>query len=226
MFFSTNVIFGRLASDIAPFTLAFLRWSITATVLLIVCHRQWRQMLPLLVSQWKVLLFLGFLGMFICGGFVYLALHTTSATNGILIYTTPPIFILVIERVWKGRTIKWREIIGVSIAIVGVGEIVSKGSMINLLNLVFTPGDLLFLLAAFSWAIYSVLLKNKSFSAIGTLPLFALIAVCGATVLLPAAAFEFFSGQPYPVTSRHWGLVAGIVILSSLISYSTFQFGV
>ena len=28
-FFSSNAIFGRLAQDIEPFTLAFLRWSLT-----------------------------------------------------------------------------------------------------------------------------------------------------------------------------------------------------
>ena len=38
-FFSSNAIFGRLAQDIEPFTLAFLRWSLTGVILAMVSLR-------------------------------------------------------------------------------------------------------------------------------------------------------------------------------------------
>lgn len=225
-FISTNVIFGKLAADIAPFTLAFLRWGITALILITLSRKHLAKMVILFRNQWKLLFVLGFAGMFICGGIVYLALHSTSATNGILIYTTPPIFILLMERIWKGRAIKPREIAGVILAISGVVIIISRGQWVNIVNLTFTPGDLLFLLASMSWAIYSVLLKNEELAEMGTFPLFGLIAACGAIILLPFSAAEALSGMALPHLASHWLIIAGIVFLSSLIAFSSIQYGI
>ncbi|MGB7286336.1 MAG: DMT family transporter, partial [Salaquimonas sp.] len=137
VFFSTNVIFGRAAIDIAPFTLAFIRWSASGLILLLICRNQWGKMKSIALSQWQLLLLLGFLGMFICGGLVYLALKETTATNGTLIYTIPPVVIILIERFWRQRPLKLRESIGVSLAIFGVAIIVAKGSFETIINLNF-----------------------------------------------------------------------------------------
>lgn len=225
-FFSSNVVFGKIATDIAPFTLAFVRWAIAAAILVALSYRYWPQMIAIAKKKFGLLLILGFLGMFICGGIVYWALHTTSATNGILIYTTPPVLVLMIERFYRDRPISIREILGLILAFIGVVVIVTKGSFENLAALSFTEGDLFFLLASISWAIYLVLLKDKGISSMGTLPLFALIAVFGAFTLIPMAIYEFVSGGIYPNTAKHWSVIAGIVLLASLIAFSTFQFGV
>jgi len=226
MFFSTNVVFGRAATDIAPFLLAFIRWSITSVILLLVVHRHWQEMYSVLKAQWRLLAFLGFLGMFICGGFVYLALQKTTATNGTLIYTIPPVIILLIERFWRGRIMRKREIFGVTLAITGVMIIIAKGSLQTLQTLAFNPGDLLFVMAAVSWAIYSICLKSDRFAGLGTLPLFALIAPFGALTLMPVALYEFQLGQNLPHTLHHWTIIAGIILCASLVAYTTFQHGV
>lgn len=226
LFFSTNVVFGRAATDIAPFLLAFIRWGVSGIILLLLCRRRWHQMLVIAKTQWPTLLLLGFLGMFICGGIVYLALRETTATNGTLIYTMPPIFIILIERIWRKRPLNWRESTGVILAVFGVAIIVAKGSMETLINLNFNSGDLLFLLAACSWALYSVFLKSKAFSQLGTLPLFAMVALFGALCLFPFALWEIIQGVDLPHTAHHWSIICGIIVLSSLISFSTFQHGV
>jgi len=226
LFFSTNVVFGRAAVDLAPFLLAFIRWSVSGAILLLICKPHWPEMRKAVEAHWRTLLLLGFLGMFICGGIVYLALRSTTATNGTLIYTIPPIIIILIERFWRQRPLKWRETGGIALAIFGVATIIAKGSLETLRNLEFNPGDLLFVLAAISWALYSVILKSEIFSDLGTLPLFALVASFGALVLLPLAAYEIAIGEDLPNTSKHWLMIAGIIFLSSLIAFSTFQHGV
>ncbi len=91
LFFSSNLIFGRSTiPEVAPFTLAFLRWSAAA---LLLSPFLWmaRDRLRTYVSDHPVhWLVLGFLGMWICGAGVYYALQFTTATNGTLIYTTSP----------------------------------------------------------------------------------------------------------------------------------------
>lgn len=226
MFFSSNIIFGKMANHIAPFTLAFLRWFFSALVLLVLTRKYHLQMLRIGLQSWKLLAFLGFCSMFICGGIVYLGLQTTSATNGTLIYTLPPVIIIVIERFYRQRPMKTRETIGVIIAIIGVGIIVSKASFQNLATFRFTPGDLYFLLAAISWAFYSVGLKSKALSDLETLPLFALVAIFGSMILLPFSAFEYFNNYTMPSTLDDWWSVAGITIFASLMSFSVYQFGI
>lgn len=226
IFFSTNVVFGRAATDIAPFTLAFIRWFSTGIILLLLSKSHWPAMWRTVKSQWKMLTLLGFLGMWICGAIVYLALRETTATNGTLIYTIPPVIIILIERFWRGRSLKLRESIGVGLAIIGVGIIVSRGSLSALLNLEFNPGDLLFLLAAVSWAIYSVVLKSEVLSGLGTLPLFCIVALFGALLLAPFALYEWTAGIDMPQTRHHWMIITGIIGLSSLIAFSTFQHGI
>jgi drug/metabolite transporter (DMT)-like permease len=226
LFFSTNVVFGRAATDIAPFLLAFIRWGVSGTILLFLCKRSWPKMWALVKTQWPILLLLGFLGMFICGGIVYLALRETTATNGTLIYTIPPVIIILIERLWRKRPLTWRESIGVALAVLGVVIIVAKGSLQTLIDLDFNAGDLLFLLAACSWALYSDLLKTTALSNLGTLPLFAIIALFGTICLFPLALWEIVHGIDLPHTAHHWSIISGIIVLSSLISFSTFQHGV
>lgn len=227
LFFSSNIIFGRAAvAEVEPFTLAFLRWSFTALILAPFA-------LPLLRGRWgeiralsPLLAVMGFLGMWVCGALVYLALKYTSATNGTLIYTSSPVLIILIEWLFKGRHVGWREGLGVAIAFVGVVAIVVRGSLQNLLALQFNIGDMIFVATALSWAIYSVGLKSARLQVFGTLPLFMAIAASGAILLAPFAATEILWTGSFPTTGTAWFNIVGIVLLASLLAFSAFQYGV
>ncbi len=227
LFFSSNIIFGRVAvAEVEPFTLAFLRWFLTA---LIVGLFVWPKLLhhrQLIRSMRMPLLLMGLLGMWICGAIVYLALKYTTATNGTLIYTSSPVMIVLLERMFKGRRGGVREILGITLAFAGVVVIVSKGSADNVLALDFNLGDLLFVFSAFSWAIYSILLKSERFNALQTLPLFMLIAASGALLLAPFALAETILLGIFPQTIEAWANIGGIVIFASLLAFSLYQYGV
>lgn len=225
-FFTTNVIFGRQLLSVEPFTLAFIRWGLTSVILLMFCRKDWPEMVRVYQANKSLSFFCGFLAFWICGGMVYFALHYTSATNGILIYTTPPILILAIEAIWRGRAISAREIIGISLALIGAGFIITNGRLDNLLALQFNTGDLIFVLAAISWAIYSVLLKSENYTTLGTLPLLTLLSICGTITLAPFAAYETIYVNGLPNTQSEWVLIMGIVLLSSIGAFLTFQYGI
>lgn len=167
-----------------------------------------------------------FLAFWVCGGMVYLALKSTTATNGTLIYTTPPVLILILDAIWRNRRISCREIVGIFLAILGVAAIILKGKPENLLLLEFNSGDLIFVAAAIAWAFYSVMLKAPRLSELDTLPLLALLATCGSILLLPFALFEISTTGNIPSTQFEWLIIAAIVVFSSLLSFSTFQYGV
>ncbi|MFD0917932.1 DMT family transporter [Pseudahrensia aquimaris] len=229
LFFSTNIIFGRASIDgghTEPYTLAFLRWTFTALILLPFVWPKLRTHRALIGSLTPTIAMLGFLGMWICGALVYVALKYTSATNGTLIYTTAPVMVLVIDWLFRGRKTNIREAAGIGLAFSGVGIIVFRGSLETLLSLSFNVGDLIFVATAFSWAVYSVWLKSDKLAPLQTLPLFALTAGAGAVLLLPFAAFETVSLATFPSTLTAWALISATVIISSLLAFSLFQNGV
>ncbi|QKV18125.1 DMT family transporter [Oricola thermophila] len=227
LFFSSNLVFGRYVSgEIAPFLLATIRWSCVALILSPFVFRHRATVGPLLRGELKRLALLGFLGMGVCGGGIYLALNFTTATNGTLIYTTSPVLIIVLERVLYGRRSHAREMVGTIAAFAGVAVIVLRGSFETLWSLSFNLGDVLVLLAAFGWAGYSILYRSEPIRRASNLMLFGLVAMFGALVNLPMAVWELSRGHGFPAGLHSWMAISGIIFISSLLAFSTYQYGV
>lgn len=226
LFFSSNLIFGRhISADIAPFTLAFVRWTSVALILSPFLLHERANVREVLRRSPVLLLVLGFLGMWICGAIVYLGLQHTTATNATLIYTASPVIIVALEAMFSGRRIGAREAVGITIAIAGVGVIILKGSLEVLIALSFNFGDLLLAAAALSWSVYSVLYRNPKISNVSSPALFALIAAAGSITLLPFMLFEVSAGATIPLTAEAWLNIAGIILCASLLAFSGYQFG-
>lgn len=226
LFFSSNLIFGRSAvEEVSPFTLAFIRWLAVALALLPFMLSQTTELRPVIRRNFPRLLLLAFLGMWVCGGCVYLALQWTSATNATLIYTTSSVLILLLEGAFKGRPIGLRELAGSLLAILGIVTIVLRGDLAALLALDFNAGDLIIMAAALAWAIYSILYRAPGLQQVSNTAMLGLLAAIGAVLLFPAAAVEWSVDATLPSTARGWGSVAGIVVFSSLLAFSSFQFG-
>ena len=221
LFFSTNLVFGRwTVPEVAPSTLAFLRWTAVALILSPFAVRAVRhQSIP-----WRLVATLGALGMVVCGAVVYLALDYTTATNATLIYTTSPVFILLIERM-RGVPLSARRALGCLVAILGVATIVFRGDPARVMSLDLNAGDALILLCAIAWAGYSIAFRDQRLAAIGAPALFGLIAGIGAMLLAPFALLEWASGADMPTTQRAWTGIAGIVLSASLFAFSGYQFG-
>ena len=227
LFFSTNLIFGRATVPlIEPWTLAFLRWGIAFLILFPFCWNNILQNLPIFKQYWVTLAVLGFLGMWICGAVVYFALKHTTATNGTLIYTTSPIMVVILEWQFRGRAMVAREFIGILLSITGIFAIVFQGSLQQLLQLEFSIGDLLILLSAVSFALYSLILKRSVFSNVPSLTMFAIVCFAGAATIFPFAIFEIIYFQQFPTGGQEWLNISGIVIVSSILAFLIFQIGV
>ncbi|UJW73713.1 DMT family transporter [Rhizobium sp. SL42] len=227
VFFSSNLIFGRgITGDIAPYTTALLRWAGSALIMFPFVWRE-RQLCLAFVRHHTVLwLVLGILGMGVCGGVVYWALTQTTASNATLIYTTSSLFIIVFQWLFQGRRISVIEFAGMMIAFAGVAVIVLKGDLAALLHLSFNIGDLAILAAAIAFALYSLLLRNPAVRAMPPLPLFGLLALSGAIVLVPPGLHDVLTGGLLPDTPRDFAKLAGIILFASLAAFYCFQHAV
>lgn len=227
VFFSSNIIFGRgITGDIGPFITAFIRWAGATLIILPFVYHDRRACLAFVRQHTLLWLVLGILGMGICGGFVYWALTLTTASNATLIYTTSSLFIILFQWLFQGRALVLREILGMVVAFAGVAAIVLKGDIEALLHLTFNIGDFGILVAAVAFAAYSMLLRNKSASAVPPLSLFCLLAASGAVVLFPPALVELVDGAPLPDSGSDWLKLTGIIAFASLAAFYCFQHSV
>ncbi|MDP1899016.1 MAG: DMT family transporter [Rubrivivax sp.] len=221
---SSNYLIARLASGvIAPHQLALGRWSLALAFMLpFVGPRLWRDR-ALWRREWKQLLVLGALGMWICGAFVYLGGQTTSATNIGLIYAATPIAIVAAgTRLLHERMSRW-QVAGVVLALAGVLYVIAQGRLENLLAVQFTVGDAWIVAAAASWAAYSVLLRVWP-SALGPAERLAAISAAGVLVLLPFTALEAWA-QPQPALSLPaLGLVLVAALVPGVLSYTAYSY--
>jgi len=227
LFFSSNLVIGRAAVEsVEPWTLAFLRWLLAFAILLPFAYGGLLRHRDTLLRQWDLIGLMGLLGMWFCGAGVYFALKYTTATNGTLIYTSAPVLIVLLEWAFRGRAVGLREGLGIALAIVGVITIVVEGSLQTLLSLSLNGGDLIFAIAALSWAVYSVLLKRQSLAPVPTLSLFAALALAGAVTLFPFTVVEIAETGRFPVTGSAWLSILGVALVSSVLAFSCFQYGI
>ncbi len=227
LFFASNLVIGRAAvTAVEPWSLAFFRWLTALLILLpFAGPGLWRHRRQL-VRKWRLVLLLGFLGMWICGAVVYLGLRHTNATNATLIYTSAGVMILLLEWLFRGRALSLRQMLGVAMAFIGVATIVLRGELSRLLSLDLNIGDLLIALAAFSWAVYSVLLKRRDFDGLPTLTVIAAIALAGSLILMPFAIGEMAWLGAFPATGKAWVSIAGLALLPSVMAFASYQWGV
>ena len=151
------------------------------------------------------------MGCGVCGAFPFIAGMSTTMANMGIIYTSSPIFIIILSVLFFKDKITFSRIIGLIICLVGVLTIVSKGKLQFLLNFKFTSGDLWMIGAAIGWAVYSIYLLNwkSHFSLMGR---FTLIALFGSISLFPFYILEeiFFFNTSFDINFFFWVLFAAI----------------
>ena len=187
---ASNLIVARGGVEhVPPISLAFWRWAVVVLILLPFTYSLIISNLKIIKKEFKKLFFLGAMGCGVCGAFPFLAGETTTVTNMGIIYTSSPIFIILISAIFFNEKINFIKIIGLISCLIGVFAIIIKGDLNLLLNLNFTIGDLWMLAAAIGWALYSIYLFYWK-SELPIFQRFTLVAFFGAISLLPFYIIE------------------------------------
>jgi drug/metabolite transporter (DMT)-like permease len=110
---------------------------------------------------------LGFLGVTLHQWLQATGLKTASATVGSWIVATIPVFVAILGWIFLKERLGRKRIVGIAIATIGAMFVVGQGNPLNLIrDKVGTEGDILFVLSAINWAIFTVLsrrvLRQKS----------------------------------------------------------------
>jgi drug/metabolite transporter (DMT)-like permease len=155
-----NAVVGRwMAGQVPPLTLNFLRWLLTAVLLL---PFAWRVLRPWqrIQARWPYLLAVGVLGVGAFNSLQYLALVTSSPLNVTLVAASMPVWMLAVGALVYGEKPTRRQLLGAALGLAGVAVVLGRGSLQTLLNVRFVAGDFYILLAVIGWAFYSWLLAR------------------------------------------------------------------
>ena len=209
---ASNLVVARGGVEyVPPISLAFWRWILVFVILLPFTYLSLRKNYKIIKNELKKLLFLGAMGCGVCGAFPFLAGKTTTVTNMGIIYTSSPIFIILISSFFFYEKINFTKIIGLISCLIGVFAIIIKGNFDLLINLNFTIGDLWMLAAAIGWALYSIYLFHWK-SKLKIFQRFTLIAFFGALSLFPFYIGEelFFERTAFSNEFFMWIIFAAI----------------
>ena len=107
---------------------------------------------------------------------------------------------------------------GVIFSLFGVVVIITKADLGILLNLNFNKGDLWMVVAMFSWAMYSALLRKKKFE-LSQLSLLHTIISAGLIFLLPAYLIELVLGYRASINLPFVLTLSYVVLFPGLASF-------
>ena len=209
---ASNLVVARGGVEfVPPISLAFWRWTVVFLILLPFTYLSLKKNFYIIKKEYKKLFFLGSMGCGVCGAFPFLAGETTTVINMGIIYTSSPVFIILISYFFFNEKINYTKIIGLITCLIGVFIIIIKGDVDLLVNLQFTIGDLWMLAAAIGWALYSIYLfywKTK----LEIFQRFTLVAFFGAVSLLPFYVGEeiFFEKTVFSREFFIWVIFAAI----------------
>ena len=216
-FISTKV----LLSTVSPVEILIDRFLIGYVVMLLIKPR----LLPFhSVKEEALFAAAGFSGLVVYYLLENMALTYTLASNVSVIVSIAPLFTALLSKLlWRDEPWNLPFFLGFLLAIVGIGWISFAGSGVSF----HLMGDLLCILAAIAWAVYSILCKKISALGYSTILTTRRIFFYGILLMIPFGfAMDF-----------HWGLerflsweVAGnflfLGVLASAICFMTWNWSV
>jgi drug/metabolite transporter (DMT)-like permease len=233
-FWTVNYLVARWAPGlVAPHILAIGRWSMALVLMGLwlapSLAREHRSIVQTMLKEKWQLLFLGALGMWICGAFVYQGGRATQAINIALIYAMSPVLITVVSATLLREKISWSQKLGLAMCLFGVLLVIGKGTFETFLHLKVNAGDWWIVIAATSWAAYSVLL-NYWPSGLNPAIRLAAVTAGGLVVLLPFTIAEYFVWPMLTLPNDLWiswrgvGLMFLAAVFPGFLAYQSHSF--
>ena len=217
LFWSGNFIVGKAAStyDIPPFSLNFYRWLFAGLILLPFTFKEILKKKNYIFNNIGFFIILGITSITIFNSTVYYSLYYMQVISGVLMISTIPVWIMFISSILGIEKTNKFQIFGVILSLLGVLFIITKSDMNIIKNLAFNRGDLIMAIGMFAWALYSALLKKKSYE-ISQITLLEVVIITGLIFLIPIYILEMnfgnqiVLGKPFILTLSYVVLFPGL----------------
>ena len=220
LFWSGNFIVGKSASiyEIPPFSLNFYRWLFAWLILLPFTYKEIIKKKDYVLKNLGFFVILGITSITIFNSIVYYSLNFTQVISGVLMISTIPVMIIFISSLLKIEKTNFYQIIGVVLSLTGVVFIVTKADIEILKTLNFNKGDITMVIAMFSWATYSALLKKKKYE-LSQISLLEVVITFGLFFLIPIYFIEMSMGYLIKLGKPFYLTLTYVVLFPGLCSF-------
>jgi drug/metabolite transporter (DMT)-like permease len=203
---------------VPPITLVWMRFAVGLVILgtAVVLRRQFSLPKP---KDWLYFALLGFLGITFHQWLQSTGLVTSQATTTAWIVASMPIFIAILGWLALKEKLSWLQALGILVAAFGVLLIVTRGSLSALVSGKFgSPGDILILISAPNWAVFTILSRRGLKTYPAALMMFYVMAFGW---LFSSALFVGGRGWEsiHNIATDGWLAIAFLGILGSGMAY-------
>lgn len=224
LFWAGNYVIGKVAlREFPPLLLAGMRASLAGVLICPVYA--WRRRGEPARTSWKrdelpVLLFLGLVGVALNQLCFVAGLHRTSVAHSSILMAQTPVLVLLIAATIGQERVTARKMIGMLVAVAGVALLSLAPSKASGASL---SGDLLILLAALAFALFTVFGKQAT-ARHGSITVNTFAYVGGALVLAPVTLWQA-RGFPFgEVSAMAWASFVYMALFPALIAYLIFYY--
>ncbi len=220
IFWSGNFIVGKAATiyDIPPFSLNFFRWLFAGIILLPFTFKEIVLKKNYIKENVGLFIILGITSITVFNSIVYYSLYFTQVITSVLMISTIPVWIILISSLLKIEKTNIYQIIGILLSLIGVIAIITKSDLKVIKSLEFNKGDLSIIIAMFSWAIFSTLLKKKKLE-VSQITLLQVVIIFGLIFLTPIYIIELLLGNYIILEKPFFLTLAYVVIFPGLMSF-------
>ena len=220
LFWSGNFIVGKAASiyEIPPFSLNFYRWLFAGAILLPFTLKEILKKKNYIFKNIGFFIILGITSITIFNSTVYYSLYYMQVISGVLMISTIPVWIMFISSILGIEKTNKFQIFGVILSLLGVLFIITKSDLNVIKNLAFNRGDLIMATGMFAWALYSALLKKKSYE-ISQITLLEVVIITGLIFLIPIYFLEMNFGNKIIIDKPFILTLSYVVIFPGLASF-------
>ncbi len=227
LFWAGNFIVGRaMADQTSPISLSFWRWGLALAILLPFVIKPIIRQWAVIKANLAALILLSILSVTAFNTLAYIGLQDTTATNGTLLNSFIPIFILILSSVFFAERISFQQIVGVMVSLLGVFIILSKLNFTVIQQLRFNQGDLWILAGSLDWALYSIFLKRYRPKGLDALGFLGTTMVLGLIVLLPLYLLNPFHEAGLLLNQTTIATLLYIALFPSILAYLAWNYGI
>ena len=227
LFWSGNFIVGKFATlfQIPPLSLNVFRWVSVWLILMPFTYKEIQNNLPNIKKNWLVISFMGIITISTFNSVVYFALNYTQVINAVLVLAAIPAATIFFSSMMNIEKTNIFQLFGLILSIIGIGSIISSGSIQKIISLSFNKGDLWMLVCVITWALYSTLLKKNKFE-FSQFSLIQLMVSAGILFLIPQFFYEKSIGLEVNFNKAFFLILFYVVIFPAIASYYCWQKGV
>ena len=204
--------------DISPISIVWLRFLMGVLILGLAVILRSQFTLPD-KKEWAYFALLGFLGITFHQWLQSNGLQTSEAGTTAWIVATTPVFMALLGWFLLKERLGWIKSLGILLAFIGVLVVVSKGDFSSIsVGRFGAPGDVLIMISAVNWAVFSVLSRRGLKSHPASLMMFYVMSFGWLFTSLLFFTTTSFSeiGQ---LTLNGWVAVAFLGIFCSGLAY-------